>query len=180
MEQSIIDSWQAKLMQDQVNLERSQNQAAMVQRELVHRSATLVVVNSLITAVGSTKEQFGAYDHKMSELIPLGGLGISDDEARSYGFGQVYVSADTKVLATETGRFTKKTHYERVTTDTVNRFGVMLVAAEKDGANPIMFESIDWSVVNTAESNLAILVQMEDRLTILSSAVIDLAIANYQ
>ena len=56
----------------------------------------------------------------------------------------------------------------------------MLFAADKDGANPTMFESIDWSIVNSTEENLGILAKMQDRLTILGSGVIDLATASYK
>lgn len=107
-------------------------------------------------------------------------MGASDDKARSYGFGQAYVSVDTKSVLVRTGVLFRKVSVERVATDVVNRFGVMLFAADKDGANPTMFESIDWSIVNSTEENLGILAKMQDRLTILGSGVIDLATANYK
>lgn len=56
MEQSIIDSWQAKLAQDQANSDALRNRNELTVEEVVRRHEVLGVVNSIITATGSSEE----------------------------------------------------------------------------------------------------------------------------
>lgn len=148
MHETINSFWEKKVQDDELVKIRNQQLRKLSHENEIKKDSILSRINAVFEAQEVSTKCDSVYEIKETGLLPLGELSVADEAGRNYGFAKIQTYSDTDRVETEIprkGLLKRKDIETTYVPKNVSRFGIVLYAADKEGANPEKFSVALWS-----------------------------------
>ena len=175
MHESIEASWKKKLSSDESIEAHNQKWRYLSQENKERKDALINRIDAVFAVQDVSTHYDKVYEIKKTGLIPLGQLGVTDNEGRSHGFAKILTYSNTDRVETTVshkGLFRRKDIEVTYIPTEVTRFGVVLYAANEDGANEEKFDVAIWSTVLQPEEAATMLDTLETYIAEIEAAIV--------